>query len=100
MTTDSRAPLSTPKQVETLRVRSASLEAELTKASARRKKEASRARRGAQAACQEQVHLDRYGVAVPILSLTGGGVRAASLRSTEKRYRVPPPSFATNVEVL
>ena len=44
--------------------------------------------------------LDRYGVAVPILSLTGGGVRAASLRSTEKRYRVPPPSFATNVEVL
>lgn len=90
MTTNSRVPIPTPKQVETLRVRSASLEAELTKASARRKKEATRARRGAQAACQEQVHFfNRHGVVVPFLSLTAG-VRDAPVRSTEKRNRAPP----------
>lgn len=37
-----------------MRVRSASLEAEVTEASAARKKDARRARRGAQAAHQEQ----------------------------------------------
>lgn len=83
------------KQVETLRVKSAALEAELTQVSARRKKEATRARRGAQAACQEQVLSRTLWVAafscvvVPFLLLPDRGDIAAFLRFTQTREHAP-----------
>lgn len=46
----------TSPQLETLRVKSASLEAHVAEASARQKKDARRARKGAETACKEQVN--------------------------------------------